>query len=127
MGAPGAAAFSGSWLSAHGGARGAQQLGTGVPEAVDYLGEHRLSIFLCQTVCQLFCLYLIVKTTYIVVAGGEEESLFSVGGRWQWCYWVVWLGGIYGSMVWGEFLKTRARAVGDVIDRDIVFSFCLVS
>ena len=103
VGAPGAAAFSGSRLSAHGGARGAQQLGTGVPEAVDYLGEHRLSIFLCQTVSQLFCLYLIVKTTYIVVAGGEEESLFSVGGRCQWCYWVALLGGIYGSMVWGEF------------------------
>ena len=94
MGAPGAAAFSGSWLSAHGGALGAQQLGTDVSEAVGYLGEHRLSIFLCQTVCQLFCLYLIVKTTYIVVAGREEESLFSVGGRCQWCYWVVWLGGI---------------------------------
>ena len=39
----------------------------------------------------------------------------------------MWLGGIYGSMVWGEFLKTRAGAVGDVIDRDIVFSFCFVS
>ena len=36
--APGAAAFLGSWLSAPGGARGAHQLGTGVPEAVDYLG-----------------------------------------------------------------------------------------
>ena len=70
VGAPGAAAFSGSWLSAHGGARGAQQLGTGVPEAVDYLGEHRLSIFLCQTVCQSVFI-LIVKTTYIVVVGGK--------------------------------------------------------
>ena len=36
--APGAAAFLGSWLSAHGGARGAHQWGSGVPEAVDYLG-----------------------------------------------------------------------------------------
>ena len=94
MCAPGAAAFSGSWLSAHGGARGAHQLGTGVPEAVDYLGEHRLSIFLCQTVCQLYCFYLIVETTYNVVAGREEESRPVLGGRCQWCYWVVWLGGI---------------------------------
>ena len=31
-----------SWLSAHGGARGAHQLGTGVPEAVDYLSEESL-------------------------------------------------------------------------------------
>ena len=39
VGAPGAAAFSGSWLSVHGGAPGAPRLGTGVPAAVDYLGE----------------------------------------------------------------------------------------
>ena len=39
VGALGAAAFSGSWLSAHGGALGAQQLGTDVSEAVDNLGE----------------------------------------------------------------------------------------
>ena len=39
MGAPGAAAFSGSWLSVHGGAQGAPRLGTGVSEAVDNLGE----------------------------------------------------------------------------------------
>ena len=83
MGAPGAAAFSGSWLSAHGGALGAPQLGTDVSVAVGYLGEHRLSIFLCQTVCQLFCLYLIVMSFYTVVVGGEEESLFGVGGRCQ--------------------------------------------
>ena len=79
--APGAAAFLGSWLSAHGGARGAHQLETGVPEAVDYLGEYRSSIFLCQTVCQLFCPFLTVETTYTVVAGGEEESGLSFGGR----------------------------------------------
>ena len=86
---PGTAAFSGSWLSAHGGARVARQLGTGVSGTVDYLGEHRLSFFLCQTVFQLFSLCSIVKTTYIIVAGGEEGSLFIVGGRWQCCYWVV--------------------------------------
>ena len=117
MCAPGAVAFSCSWLSAHGGARGAHQLGTGVPEAVDYLGEHRSSIFLCLTVCQLFCLYLIVKTTYTVVAGGEEESRFSVGGRCQWCYWVVWLGGNIWQYGLGRILKSRAGAVGVVIDR----------
>ena len=39
VGAPGATAFSGSWLSVHGGAPGAPRLGTGVPEAVDHLGE----------------------------------------------------------------------------------------
>ena len=37
------------------------------------------------------------------------------------------IGGIYGSMVWGEFLNTMARAVGGVIDGYIVLSFCLVS
>ena len=89
VGAPGAAAFHGSRLSAYGGARGAQQLETGVSGTVDYLGEHRLSFFLCQTVFPLFSLCSIVKTTYIIVAGGEEGSLFIVGGRWQCCYWVV--------------------------------------
>ena len=44
--APGAAAFLGSWLSAHGGARGAHQLGTGVPEAVGYLGGTYIIYFL---------------------------------------------------------------------------------
>ena len=46
MCAPGAAAFIGSWLLAHGGARGAHQLGTGVPEAVDYLGGTQIIYFL---------------------------------------------------------------------------------
>ena len=42
----------------------------GVSGTVGYLGEHRLSFFLCQTVFQLFSLCSIVKTNYIVVAGG---------------------------------------------------------
>ena len=46
MGTPGVAAFHGWRLSAYGGARGAQQLETGVSGTVDYLGEHRLSCFL---------------------------------------------------------------------------------
>ena len=65
---------------------------------IDYLFS-----YVRQCVSYSFFILLIVKRTFILVAGGEEESLFSVGGRWQWCYWVVWLGGIYGSMVWGEF------------------------
>ena len=46
MGTPGVAAFHGWRLSAYGGARGAQQLETGVSGTVDHLGEHRLSGFL---------------------------------------------------------------------------------
>ena len=37
------------------------------------------------------------------------------------------IGGIYVSMVWGEFLNTLVSAVGGAIDGYIVLSFCFVS
>ena len=70
MGTPGAAAFHGSRLSAYGGARGAQQLETGVSGTVDHLGEHRLSCFLMLFSVSIIILGSIVKTTYVLVAGG---------------------------------------------------------
>ena len=57
-------------------------------------GEHRSSIFLCQTVCQLFCPYLAVETTYTVVAGGEEESRLIF----WWQMSVVLLGSVVGGI-----------------------------
>ena len=45
------------------------------------------------------------------------DSRLCFGGKWQWCYWVVLLGGNIGQFNLRRISKPRAGAVGVVIDR----------